>query len=220
MKDLIFRIAEEESIDLGLTANDFILFAQKGASIRYNKSLEDVLLEQSSTLEDIVAISNFILELVTIGADSLRTGFEKSQDEKLNEADLIAKEILGDFYFKHRITPLANLIEVLAKDIGLDSQLAKLAATLKDAYLKDKSILNFIKTKFGPDVVSTMTLFHEQENMYELISSNEIAKLLFAAEIISKYENEQNVDSLNEEIVIADTYNLFPFLIKERIFKL
>jgi hypothetical protein len=55
--------------------------------------------------------------------------------------------------------------------------------------------------------------------MYDLISTNEIAKLIFAAEVISKYENEKNSDSLNEEIQIADSYDLFPYLIKEHVFK-
>lgn len=219
MKDLIYKIAEEESIDLGLSSNDFILFAEKGASIKFNTTLEDALNNNSSSLEDLVEISNFILELVTIGANSLRNGFEKSQDQKFNEADLIAKELLGEFYFKHRIQPLGNLIEKLAAEVGLDSRLAKLSATLKDAYLKDKSILNFIKTKFGNEVVNTIKLFHESDDKYDLIATNELAKLIFAAEVISKYENENISDELNDEIIIADTYNFFPYLIKEKVFR-
>lgn len=220
MKDLIMKIAEEESVDLGLTANDFILFAQKGASIKFNQTLEDALAKNSNSLEDIVEISNFLLELVTIGANSLRTGFEKSQDEKINEAEVISKELLGDFYVKHRINPLVNIIGELAKEIGLDSHIARLSASLKDAYLKDKKILNYIKTKFGDEVINAIKLFEESEEMYDMIATNEIAKLLFAAEVISKYENEQNSDELNDEITIADTYDLFPFLIKEKVFKL
>lgn len=219
MKDLITKIAEEESIDLGLSANDFILFAEKGAEIKFNKSLEEAIEQKSNELEDIVEISNFILELVTIGADNLRSGFEKTQTEKFNEAEVIAKELLGKVYFETRIQPLSILIVELAKEIGLDTKLAKICALLKDAYLKDKSILNFIQTKFGLEVVNTIKLFHETENMYDLISTNEIAKLIFAAEVISKYENEKNSDSLNEEIQIADSYDLFPYLIKEHVFK-